>query len=277
MTSHKVSVITTVYNGEAYFDRAPPSILDHQRMSEFEWVIVDDGSTDRTAELLGELAARDSRVRVLSPGRLGYARALNHGIEAASGVYIANQDFDDTSFPSRLALQAAFLDRHHKVAVVGGRYFLDDEVREERYERRPPEEHAQIVRAMASRIPFAHTVVMFRKEAWRDAGGYPMERDLVDFRLWLEIGRCGWQFANLPEVLGTHYVHARSHFVSTSIYEERQLRLAQLQAKAIQQFELPWWMHVYPTGRYIYCRLPDRLKRASRRLLVGSQELDLAT
>jgi Glycosyl transferase family 2 len=169
----KISVVTPVYNGERYFDRAVPSILAQSR-GDFEWVIVDDGSTDTTPERLAALAASDARVRVLSPGRLGYARALNYAIEQARGTYIANQDFDDRSYPDRLRLQAAFLDAHPEVGVVGGRYVLIDETRHERYERKPPEQHDQIVRAMASRIPFAHTLVMFRKEAWRQAGGYPL-------------------------------------------------------------------------------------------------------
>jgi hypothetical protein len=192
----KISVVTPVYNGARYFDRAAPSILA-QTMDDFEWVIVDDGSTDATPARLAALAASDARVRVLSPGRLGYARALNYAIEQARGTYIANQDFDDRSYPDRLRLQAAVLDAHPEVGVVGGRYVLIDETRHERYERMPPEQHDQIVRAMARRIPFAHTLVMFRKEAWRQAGGYPLIESLVDFRLWLEFGRLGWRFANL--------------------------------------------------------------------------------
>jgi glycosyltransferase involved in cell wall biosynthesis len=84
-----VSVITTVYNGERFFDRAVPSILD-QAGVDFEWVIVDDGSTDRTPELLADLVGRDLRVRVRSPGRLGRARALNLAVEHARGIHIAN-------------------------------------------------------------------------------------------------------------------------------------------------------------------------------------------
>jgi glycosyltransferase EpsE len=272
----KVSVITAVYNGEAYFDRAPPSVLA-QTIDDFEWLIVDDGSSDRTPQLLHQLAARERRVRVLSPGRLGFAGALNYAIEHARGVYIANQDFDDRSYPDRLRLQAAFLDAHPEVGVVGGRYLLIDETRGERYERRPPEEHAQIVRAMASRIPFAHTVVMFRKEAWRQAGGYPQLDSLVDFRLWIEFGRRGWRFANLPALIGEHVVHEQSYFLSNFKYQARQRNLAQLQLSAIRTFGLPQWMNIFPAGRYFYWALPDGVKRAVRRLLAGSRERDLSS
>jgi glycosyltransferase EpsE len=271
----KISVVTPVYNGERYFDRAVPSILAQSR-SDFEWVIVDDGSTDTTPERLAALAASDARVRVLSPGRLGYARALNYAIEQARGTYIANQDFDDRSYPDRLRLQAAFLDAHPEVGVVGGRYVLIDETRHERYERMPPEQHDQIVRAMASRIPFAHTLVMFRKEAWRQAGGYPLIESLVDFGLWIEFGRLGWRFANLPDLVGEHFVHAQSYFLSSLKYRTRQRSLAKLQLLAIRTFGLPLWMSIFPAGRYVYWAMPDGMKRTVRRLLAGSREQDVS-
>jgi glycosyltransferase EpsE len=271
----KVSVITPVYNGERYFGRAPPSILS-QTMAGFEWVIVDDGSTDQTPDLLAALAARDPRIRLLSPGRLGYAKALNHAIEHAGGTYIANQDFDDRSYSERLRRQAAFLDANPTVGVVGCGYVLIDEIRNETYRRLPPERHEQIVRAMASRIPLAHTMVMFRKEAWRQAGGYPLLESLVDFGLWIEVGRLGWRFANLPEVLGEHVVHAQSYFLRNTKYQARQRRMAEMQMRAIRTFGLPFWMRNYPLGRRVYWAMPDRVKRIARRALAGSREQDMA-
>jgi glycosyltransferase involved in cell wall biosynthesis len=124
--SPKVSVVTSVYNGEPYFDRAIPGILA-QTFDDFEFIVVDDGSTDGTLEKLKELARGDSRVRVFSPGRLGAAAAYNFGVAQASGEYIARQDFDDRSYPDRLRLQAAFLDAHPDVGMVGGSYLLVDE------------------------------------------------------------------------------------------------------------------------------------------------------
>jgi glycosyltransferase EpsE len=270
----KVSIISTVYNGEPHFERVVPSMLN-QTLADFEWVIVDDGSTDATAALLHRLRIEEPRVRVLSPGRLGRARALNIAVEQARAEYIANQDFDDTSYPDRLRLQAGFLDAHPEVAVVGGHYLVDDARRGERYQRMPPEDHAQIVRAMASRIPFAHTVVMFRKQAWRQAGGYPLVDGLIDFRLWIAIGALGWRFANLPVTLGEHLVYSESYWNRMFAYRTSQLELARSQALAIRSLGLPFWTHVYPLGRYVYWSLPDRLKRLARRVLAGSLERDV--
>lgn len=270
----KVSIISTVYNGEPHFERVVPSLLE-QTLADFEWVVVDDGSTDRTAMLLRRLQTEDPRVRVLSPGRLGRARALNLAVEQARSEYVANQDFDDTSDPDRLRLQADFLDAHPEVGVLGGHYLVVDERRGERYQRMPPEDHAQIVRAMASRIPFAHTVVMFRKTAWRQAGGYPLLDKLIDFRLWIAIGALGWRFASLPALLGEHFVYPESYWNRTFAYRTSQLELAQSQLLAIRTLGLPFWTRVYPLGRYIYWSMPDHLKRLARRLLAGSLERDV--
>ena len=158
----RVSVVTTVYNGAPYFDRAIPGILE-QTFDDFELIVVDDGSQDGTAELLRQAAGRDPRVRVFSPGRLGAAAAYNYGVAQATGEYVARQDFDDRSYPERLRLQVAFLDAHPDVGVVGGYYVLVDENRGERYVRMPPTEHDAIVAAMARYIPLAHTVATFRR------------------------------------------------------------------------------------------------------------------
>jgi glycosyltransferase EpsE len=270
----KVSVISTVYNGEPHFERVVPSLLT-QTLAEFEWVIVDDGSTDRTATLLDRLQREQPRVRVLSPGRVGRARALNLAVEHTRAEYVANQDFDDTSYPDRLRLQAEFLDVHPEIAVVGAHYLVVDAKRGERYQRMPPEDHAQIVRAMASRIPFAHTVVMFRKSAWRQAGGYPLVDKLIDFRLWIAIGATGWRFANLPVVLGEHLIYPESYWNRMFTYRASQLELASAQILAIKSLKLPFWTRVYPLGRYFYWQLPDGMKRLARRLLVGSSERDV--
>ena len=270
----KVSVVTTVYNGEPYPDRAVPSILA-QTFTDFEWIIVDDGSEDRTGELLRDVAARDARVRVFSPGRLGITAAANYGVSQARGEYIARQDFDDCSYPDRLRLQVAVLDANPKVGVVGGHYLLIDTNRNERYVRMPPTEHADIIPALAKSIPLANTIAMFRKQVWTDAGGYPPVADLEDQLLWLSAAKQGWRFANVPEVLGEHFVHSTSYFHRSFKYIDRQRNLARVQAKVVRELGLPVWMYLFPLGRFTYAYFPTGLKRVLRRTLGGSKEKDL--
>lgn len=270
-----VSVVTAVYNGADYFDRAIPSILD-QTHEDFEFVIVDDGSTDGTAERLAEVERRDSRVRVLRPGRIGFVPALNLGVSEAKGRYIARQDFDDVSYRNRLALQSEWLDQNEDVGVIGGYYVLIDEKRDECYVRKPPLSHENIVRSMPKGIPFAHTCVMFRKSAWQQAGGYPEVEDIEDLRMWVDFARNGWKLANIPHVIGEHFVHMESYWHRNFSYWKRQRALARAQWKAIRDLDLPLWMGVYPLARSIYPLVPRGLKRVVRRSIGDSEESDVS-
>lgn len=269
-----VSVVSTVYNGEPYFDRAIPGILG-QTFEDFELILVDDGSTDRSRDLLTELAERDRRIRVFTPGRLGAAAAYNYGVAQARGEYIARQDFDDRSFPDRLRLQVALLDANPRIGLVGGYYVLVDERRGERYVRMPPTDHAAIVAAMARYVPIAHTTATFRRRAWTEAGGYPLVNNLIDLRFYLRVAKLGWHFANVPELVGEHYVHDSSWFHRTLKYTERQQDLARVQAEAVRELGLPRWMYLYSLGRHAYAYIPPDLKRLVRRGLVGSRERDV--
>ena len=270
----RVSVVTTVYNGAPYFDRAIPGILA-QSFDDFEFILVDDGSSDNSLERLREVARQDPRIRVFSPGRLGAAAAYNYGVAQARAEYIARQDFDDRSYPERLRLQVALLDARTDVGVVGGSVVRVDEVRGERYVRALPTEHAAIVMAMARYIPIVHTLATFRRCVWEAAGGYPAVNNLIDLRFWLRVAKLGWLFANVPEVVGEHHVHSQSWFNSSFKYSERQRDLARVQAQIVRELELPSWMYLFALGRYAYAHLPSGWKRIVRRGMVGSPERDV--
>jgi glycosyltransferase involved in cell wall biosynthesis len=270
----RVSVVTTVYNGQPYFDRAIPGILE-QTFGDFEFILVDDGSSDGSLDRLQQLARRDPRVRVFAPGRLGAAAAYNYGVAQAVGEYVARQDFDDRSYPDRLRLQVALLDAQPEVGIVGGYYMLVDERRGERYVRMPPTEHAAIRSALARGIPIAHTVATFRRRAWTEAGGYPLVNNLIDLGFYLRVAKRGWRFANIPEVVGEHYVHDSSFFHRSLTYAERQRDLARLQGRIVRELGLPPWMYLYSAGRHVYTYLPTILKRVIRRGVGGSSERDV--
>ena len=101
-----------VYNGERYLAEAIASVLG-QTYADFEFIIVDDGSTDGSAVIIGEFVERDSRIRFIRLERnLGQANARNAGIEATSGKYVAMMDCDDVCLPDRLRKQMNFLEAH---------------------------------------------------------------------------------------------------------------------------------------------------------------------
>ena len=270
----KVSVITTVFNGEEYVSRAMDSILGQQDVN-FEWIIVDDGSEDNTVEKLQAEVGDDPRVRVFTPGRLGRARALNFAVEKAKGSYIANHDFDDISYPERLALQVQALDENSKVGVVGGYHVAVDNKRGERYVREQPLTHDAIVRAMTRYIPFAHTIVAFRKCVWEEVGGYPIADNAIDMRMWLHVATTDWEMQNIPEVLGEHFVYGNSFWHQNFNHAYRQFDLARLQAHVVRDVGLPKWMYVYPMSRMVYAWLPTGAKRYARRMIGGSKEKDI--
>ena len=122
-----VSVVMPVYNGEKYVAEAIESILA-QTFTDFEFIIVDDGSRDRSPEIISDYERRDDRIRFLAfEQNKGRAAAKNLGIEAATGQYIAGMDSDDVSLPQRLEKQVDFLRANPDIGVVGACAPLTDE------------------------------------------------------------------------------------------------------------------------------------------------------
>lgn len=274
--SPRVSIVCSVYNGIHHFDKAIPSILG-QTLEDFEFLIVDDGSDDGTSERLVETAAKDDRIRLFRVERVGLARAVNHALRYVRAPYVARQDFDDVSYPDRLARQVDFLDAHPEVGLVGTWYILDDANRSERYVRRYPIDDRALRNAMSKAIPFAHTLVMLRTEALRQVGGIAEVRNITDLRTWINVAEAGWKLANVPEVLGEHFVYAESYWHKNFSYKQRQRELARVQIDAIRRLGLGGWRIVFPLGRLFYGSLPNWLKRFIRRGIAGNDESDIST
>ncbi|MFZ5585536.1 MAG: glycosyltransferase family 2 protein [Thermodesulfobacteriota bacterium] len=165
-----VTVLMSVYNAMAYLDQAMASILD-QGFTDFEFLVVDDGSSDGSWDRLEHWAARDRRVRLLrNPTNLGLIRSLNRGLDEARAPFIARQDADDVSLPQRLERQMAFLAQHPEVAVVGSGVTLIDEAgRELGFNPKPASDRG--VRAMMLvRTAFVHGAVLMRRSVIEGLG-----------------------------------------------------------------------------------------------------------
>lgn len=114
----KISVVMPVYNGEKYLREAIDSILN-QTLSDFEFIIINDASTDKTEEIIKSYT--DNRIKYLKNEKnLGVAGTLNKGLDVAKGEYIARMDADDISLPLRFEKQVKFMDKHRNIAVCGG-------------------------------------------------------------------------------------------------------------------------------------------------------------
>src|SRR5438445_5451065 len=168
----RVSVLLPVWNGEAFLEQAMESIL-RQTFSSFELIVIDDGSTDRTTAIAEEFASGDNRVRVLRRPHEGLSAALNAGIAATRGEYVARMDADDISVPDRLQKQVAYLDAHPACVAVGTWIEVVDEAGVHLGLKTFVETHEEISAALLRGVsPIAHPTVVMRRDVLRGAGGY---------------------------------------------------------------------------------------------------------
>ncbi len=200
----EISVVMPVRNGGVFLRAAVDSILS-QSYSEFEFIVVEGGSTDGTLSVLEECARADSRLRILREAGAGICAALDQGCAAARGRYIARMDADDISLPDRLARQRAYLESHPEVAVLGGTAQLLNEHGVMEKWMRYPADPAELRERMMSVNAIVHPTVMLRKEVLEEVGGYRL-RDAEDYDLWLRISD-QHQVANLDEVLLQYRTH----------------------------------------------------------------------
>jgi hypothetical protein len=218
-TASTASVVMAVWNGETYLGEAVESILS-QTFSDFEFIIVDDGSTDSTPELLAAYQARDPRLSFFSRDNQGQASALNFACQQAKGKYLINLDADDVALPARIEKQLAFLEDNPATVLLGtGSRLVWADGRVIR-ERIPPTDDASIREELVNRASICHTSVAMRKDAWLAAGGYraPFKCG-QDYDLFLRMADHG-KLANLAEVLVLHRIHGNQ---KTALRFEQQI------------------------------------------------------
>jgi glycosyltransferase involved in cell wall biosynthesis len=215
-----VTVVIAVHNGLPFVEQAVDSVLG-QSLVDFELVVVDDGSTDGTADAL---AGRDDpRLRLERRPHLGRVAALNHALGLARGRYVANLDADDLALPGRLARPVRFLERHPEVAMVGSAVQPFVGQAAGRRPRRLPRSDLAIRWSFLLRNPVFHSSATFRASALREVGGYdPACTDLLDDAdLLLRLGR-QHRLANLAAPLAAKRLHPGQHFAAA----DRRRRLA---------------------------------------------------
>ncbi|QEH31923.1 Putative glycosyltransferase EpsE [Aquisphaera giovannonii] len=204
----RISVCMSVYNGERYLDEAIDSILA-QTCGDFEFLIIDDGSTDGSRAILERYAARDVRIRLNSRPNTGLAVALNEMIAMARGEYIARMDADDFSLPERFEKQLAFLDENPEYDLVGSRVTIIDPNGSPLGVMGDCLTHEEIDAALigAKGQMIYHPAVMMRKRAVEEAGGYRAEYKVAqDLDLFLRMAERG-RLANLAEPLLRYREH----------------------------------------------------------------------
>jgi glycosyltransferase involved in cell wall biosynthesis len=197
-----ISVVMPVHNGLPYLNESIQSILN-QTLEDFEFVILNDGSTDETGAALRDWQRKDRRIRVFESARnLGLAGSSNYVVEKARSPLIARMDADDVTHPERLKRQWEILEEHASVQLVGTLW----EGIDARSRRIRPRDRWRLVRR-STFAPFPHGSVMFRRQAFDRIGGY---REVCDFwedlDLYLRMAATG-QIAVIPDVLYQYRFH----------------------------------------------------------------------
>ena len=197
----KVSVVMTVYNGEKYLKESIASILN-QTFENFDFIIVNDGSTDKTLDLLKSY--QDGKIKIINQNNQGPPAAANNGIKASTAEYIARLDADDIASPERLDEQIKFLDHNKNCILVGGYMEYMTEEGEVIYLNKMPLSYDEIkIIIKNGECPFLHSSVAFRKATAIKCGLYnPNLFYFHDPDLYRKLAKEEGEMVNLPICLG---------------------------------------------------------------------------
>lgn len=188
-TDPLVSILMSVYNAQDTLGQGIDSILA-QTYRNWEMIIVDDGSSDGSAEIIRHYAQADSRIRPVAQKNTGLTIALNNGIPHCRGKYIARQDADDFSYPERIQVQVALMEADSSIVLCGGNCdsiyenglsvpwgWRDDE---------------SLKKVLMFRTPFAHSTAMMRADVLKNLGGYDASfKTSQDMELWIRMANTG--------------------------------------------------------------------------------------
>jgi glycosyltransferase involved in cell wall biosynthesis len=199
----KISVVMSVYNGSNFLAQSIEAILK-QTFRDFEFIIIDDASTDETADIIKNYADQDSRIRPFrnekNIGPAGFIKNLNTGCKEAKGKYIARIDHDDISREDRFQLQFDFLESNPEVFIVGANLQKVDENGNDLGLMKAPHNDEEIRIVMPKKISLYHPVIMFRKQFYDDFYRDKM-RYCEDYDFYLRIMTDSLKMANIDECL----------------------------------------------------------------------------
>ena len=199
----QLSVLMPVYNAEAYLQEALDSLYN-QTFTDFEIIIIDDASTDKTSEILAQQT--DSRLKVTTgKTNKGLAARLNEAFLKSSGRYIARMDGDDICHPQRLEKQIRFLDENSKIDICGTNFTTFPSGKEVKM----PENHQKIIKRHLFTTGLCHPSVMMRRYVLENAS-YPNFSCAQDYGLWVVLEQQGYRFSNIQKSLLQYRIHTSS-------------------------------------------------------------------
>lgn len=260
-----VSVICTVKNGEKFISQTIDSILD-QTLSELELIIVDDGSSDGTSEIIKEYTKYDSRIKFVPTKGVGRARALNLAIKEAQGKYIANIDADDPCHPQRLEIEAKLLDSNREFALIATDTILIKDYVHYKELNWVVEYFPQnstvidVTRKLLKFNPISHSSIMIRKNALLQVGGYNENlKSNVDYDLWVRLASSKYKLGKIPLKLSSKRIHSAQSFENKKRIDYI-INSSRVQIKAIKKLNAPIYYFIFPYIRLLYGLLPQSLR-----------------
>jgi glycosyltransferase involved in cell wall biosynthesis len=222
-----VSVVMVICNVDRFLAEAIESIVG-QTFDDFEFIILDYGSTDKSKDIVLSYAAKDSRIKLHETPPCTYIEAKIAACSLARGRYIAVQDADDNSLPNRLLWEVEFMEKNPAVGVLGGAADWIDAEGRLLWVFEPPTGNEEIRAALLTRCPFVHSSALMRREAFTWVGGYRrLFAQAEDYDLFLRISE-HFQCANLKQVVVQYRIHAHQ----LSLRTRRQQTVAKLAAQA---------------------------------------------
>lgn len=279
----KVSILMPVYNGETYLKNSVDSILN-QTFTDFEYILIDDGSTDSTWLILSEYANRDERIKLFkNEVNLGLVKSLNKGLHLARGEHIARQDADDVALPERLELQTRFLESHPEVGGLGTSVEIIDERGKTVRKEILPEDRDSLQGLLLVNNFMHHSTMMVRRSLMEVLGGYDESMlHAEDYDLWWRLS-CISDLATLPDTLVKRRLDNSPRI--SKVYREQQLETGlRISFQAVlhrlgessktlnkEAYERFWWSYLSLLDREAYQRF--RLAKQGDRARLGWQDI----
>jgi glycosyltransferase involved in cell wall biosynthesis len=254
----KVSVVLTVHNDAAHLLSSVESILN-QTYSQFELIVVDDGSTDNSAALVRAIS--DARVILLQPGRVGRGRSLNAGIARSTGEFIAIQDSDDLSHPQRLEVQTRAL-TELGIDFLGAAAILfeDDQVPPWPVPGADSTSPVDVTDELRMANPIPHISLMMRHAVIASLGAYDEDRSLLfDYDMFIRAATEGYRLYRLPVSLAAKRIHSRQHF-EAGARARYVIEMLKLQRKAIDGLKGKRWLLATFPLLFCYRMLPREFR-----------------
>lgn len=209
----EVSIIMPVYNGEMYLGEAIESILN-QTYTNFEYLIINDGSTDNSLDIIDKYARKDKRIVAISRENKGLVASLNEGIALAKGKYIARMDADDISLPNRIEQELRYLEENSDVDILGSNIEIIGDVDKERKEGyikwfNSSLNETNIEEKFLEGCALSHPSVMIKKQLFAHLK-YRDNYCAEDYDLWMRALKQGFKIRKIEEVLLQYRIHADS-------------------------------------------------------------------